>query len=31
MEDGRGRRRLATQMGRRGVVWDRGGEEEMVS
>jgi hypothetical protein len=28
MEDGRGRRGLGTQMGRRGVVWDR---EGMVS
>jgi hypothetical protein len=30
MEDGRERRGLRTQMGRRGVVWDRGGEEGMV-
>jgi hypothetical protein len=31
MEDGRGKDGLETQMGRRRVVWDRGGEERMVS
>jgi hypothetical protein len=30
MEDGRGRRGLGTQFGRRGVVWNREGEEGII-